>query len=79
VVSGREAPHCGMIHEKMIVRLNFIEGCIASFHTLHFFCKNAASYLRGYLVFRAIILKKLSMFFKKWSYKKNERKAELHI
>ena len=37
--------------------LNFTKGCIASFHILHFFCKNTASYLKDYLVFKTIILK----------------------
>ena len=47
------------------------------FPHLVFFCKNAASYLREYLVFTAISLKKLNLS-KKRSYKTNERKDELH-
>ena len=48
-------------------RLSFVNRCIASFH----------AYLREYCVFKAIILKKRNLS-KKMSYKKNERRAELH-
>jgi hypothetical protein len=46
--------------DKMRGRLKCIEGHIVFFHIL-FFCKNTASYLREYLVFKAIILNKLNL------------------
>ena len=39
-----------------------MKGCIASFHILHFFCKNTASYSKVYFAFKTIILKKWCVF-----------------
>ena len=59
--------------DKMRGRLKCIKGHIVFFHIL-FFCKNTASYLREYLVFKAIILNKLNLSKKKCHTKKMRRK-----
>ena len=41
------------VMQKMRGRLNFIKGCIASFHTLQFSCKNIVPYLGEYFFFKA--------------------------
>ena len=47
--------------ENMKERLNCSKGRVVSFHILIYCCKNTASYLREYLVFLAIALKKWNL------------------
>jgi hypothetical protein len=47
-------------HERE-AELQFSKGRVVSFHILIYCCKNTASYLREYLVFLAIALKKWNL------------------